>query len=778
MKNKFIVATVSSLAIFVGYLTLSPIAQSANNFASPPLAPIGISSDAPKVDENLSSGRQLKTTLVVTELKGTIRNPYYEIPDHVQLRGYRCEKTPADTSLMLGAQEFNFDHCLDYSETSLKRDANKKTSGSASSVAVLVAPTLEISPGDQLEITVKNQLPQNADKHCTDPSSDINTPHCFNNTNLHTHGLWVDPDTEDDVLTSIQPGESKVYRYNIRRDHAAGTFWYHPHVHGSTAIQVGSGMVGALIIRGDRKPIELKSEALNPDDNSYVFKADSMADIRIQRGDLDSLLTPFCRPGPSGEANCKGGVISRASHVPIEEIPLIEERVLLFQQIQYACGSVVVDKEGVSKPAQCPENNPGKLDSYDNLGPSGWKDSLRHTTINGLVVPTYKTTANIIQRLRMIHGGVRDTINVQVYKLKSDQDKNLLFKTTGLVISDAEKAKIVEGSPLNQFMVATDGLTLPYIAEQHQTVLQPGYRADVLMNFPETGTYVVFDGPTPASGTINQTQPDREVLAFFEVAPSAQVAMDRQPSAVGSSNDEVAFVRDTLITLAERRFSGRIRDKIIADLKPVPGVMSLDSFVAHSPISENQLTTTLPRKVEFNIDVTRSPALFQINDESFSGTKVDQLLKLNDVEEWHLTSKLAGHPFHIHVNPFEVVAVYNPLGIDVSGPRQLFDKQTYLGKDNVSGTNMEITLSLDEDLQYANLKGAFKDTIFVKPGYKVVVRSHYKVFDGDFVLHCHILDHEDQGMMQYVRIWGGKNNPEPDGPLRGSHKSTSHHSGH
>src|SRR5690606_20066588 len=120
-----------------------------------------------------------------------------------------------------------------------KRDANKKTSGSASSVAVLVAPTLEISPGDQLEITVKNQLPQNADKHCTAPSSDINTPHCFNNTNLHPHGLWVDPDTEDDVLTSIQPGESKVYRYNIRRDHAAGTFWYHPHVHGSTAIQVG-----------------------------------------------------------------------------------------------------------------------------------------------------------------------------------------------------------------------------------------------------------------------------------------------------------------------------------------------------------------------------------------------------------------------------------------------------------------------------------------------------------------------------------------------------------
>jgi L-ascorbate oxidase len=28
----------------------------------------------------------------------------------------------------------------------------------------------------------------------------------------------------------------------------------------------------------------------------------------------------------------------------------------------------------------------------------------------------------------------------------------------------------------------------------------------------------------------------------------------------------------------------------------------------------------------------------------------------------------------------------------------------------------------------------------------------YQRYIGDFVLHCHILDHEDQGMMQNVRI--------------------------
>ncbi len=46
----------------------------------------------------------------------------------------------------------------------------------------------------------------------------------------------------------------------------------------------------------------------------------------------------------------------------------------------------------------------------------------------------------------------------------------------------------------------------------------------------------------------------------------------------------------------------------------------------------------------------------------------------------------------------------------------------------------------------------WKDTLFVKPGYDVVVRTRYQRYIGEFVLHCHILDHEDQGMMQNVSI--------------------------
>ncbi|MEE4463243.1 multicopper oxidase domain-containing protein, partial [Azotobacter chroococcum] len=52
----------------------------------------------------------------------------------------------------------------------------------------------------------------------------------------------------------------------------------------------------------------------------------------------------------------------------------------------------------------------------------------------------------------------------------------------------------------------------------------------------------------------------------------------------------------------------------------------------------------------------------------------------------------------------------------------------------------------------ANMRGTWRDTLFVQDDHLITIRSRYRRYTGDFVLHCHILDHEDQGMMQNVRI--------------------------
>jgi L-ascorbate oxidase len=77
-----------------------------------------------------------------------------------------------------------------------------------------VAPSIEVTPGDTVRITLNNKLPP--DPTCINDTVNVNTPHCFNGTNLHSHGLWVSPTgNSDNVLLKINPGVSFQYEYNI-----------------------------------------------------------------------------------------------------------------------------------------------------------------------------------------------------------------------------------------------------------------------------------------------------------------------------------------------------------------------------------------------------------------------------------------------------------------------------------------------------------------------------------------------------------------------------------
>ena len=122
--------------------------------------------------------------------------------------------------------------------------------------ATFMAPTVVMAPGQTVRFKLHNRLKQLPAEQCA--TTDINAARprgCFNDTNLHSHGLWVSPSgNSDNVLISIKPGVDFEYEYNIPIDHPAGTFWYHPHQHGATAMQVASGMAGALVVEGERYP--------------------------------------------------------------------------------------------------------------------------------------------------------------------------------------------------------------------------------------------------------------------------------------------------------------------------------------------------------------------------------------------------------------------------------------------------------------------------------------------------------------------------------------------
>lgn len=91
----------------------------------------------------------------------------------------------------------------------------------------LLGPTLIMSQGDNIDITVDNQL------------SDTTT--------IHWHGMHVAPENDGGPHSIIPPGTTWNPQFTVLDK--AGLNWYHPHLHMQTDKHVSKGIAGMIIIR-------------------------------------------------------------------------------------------------------------------------------------------------------------------------------------------------------------------------------------------------------------------------------------------------------------------------------------------------------------------------------------------------------------------------------------------------------------------------------------------------------------------------------------------------
>ena len=588
----------------------SPLKTGGNNFTQAALL------------EGTKAGREIAYDMPISYALGSIYNPATGKYDRVNLRAYNKE---------------------------------------------FIAPTVVMKPGQTVRFNIKNQLPPQGDE-CTTADSNTPAPNgCFNVTNLHSHGLWISPSgNSDNVLISINPGVNFEYEYNVPSDHPAGTFWYHPHHHGSTAMQVASGMSGALIIKGDRYP--------SPTSN----------------GDLDTLLKAF-EPEAGAHAEVK-----------------------LLQQIPYACfdedGKIktlydTTPEDGIN-PWICEEGDVGVVENFAaQVGsPTAWGASGRYTLINGQARPEIMMNTAQVYRWRMIDAGFNETVNLRIRKV-GDTQKLL---SLGMSNQDRQNEAMAacNGIDVEQFEVASDGLTHNKIIKKITNELQPGYRSDILFALPEKGFYCVYDDSSTAEESVSASKENAKVLAIIDAR--GKRTLDNQES----------FIKQQLIKAAKKQ-PRNVRKQIIADLQN----LKLTKFVPHAEITQQEIDESglQPEEVTFNIIVTPDePTQFVVNDEAYSGSRIDHTLILGKAQEWKLSSLLASHPFHIHVNPFQIVEI-----LDANGK---------------------------PDPEYNYLIGTWKDTLMIQQDYNVTIRTRYQRYIGEYVLHCHILEHEDQGMMQNVKV--------------------------
>lgn len=126
-----------------------------------------------------------------------------------------------------------------------------------------------------------------------------------------------------------------------------------------------------------------------------------------------------------------------------------------------------------------------------------------------------------------------------------------------------------------------------------------------------------------------------------------------------------------------------------------------------------------------------------INNKQFgqTGEVIDQCMPLNGLQDWVLENWTnVAHPFHIHINPFQVIKIEAPAEGKTYKPSGEFVWQDVIAIPPAVITTDDKT-----------------GKISVTPG-RVTIRQIYLDFTGTFVLHCHILAHEDRGMMQLVHV--------------------------
>ncbi len=249
------------------------------------------------------------------------------------------------------------------------------------------------------------------------------------------------------------------------------------------------------------------------------------------------------------------------------------------------------------------------------------------------------------------------TVNGMVNPVLTSRPGQTQLLRLGNFSADIWYRLLMEGTTFS--VLAEDASPAGRVDQHDELLLPPGKRFDVLVTWPQAGSFKLRTLPYD-QGSQGDKYPER-VLMTVNVAGDDK-ATPPQPTTMGALPD--------------------LGDAVIAQRRTVV-------------FSENN-----------------EAGKFFINGRQFDG-KVLFTPKLGTAEEWTLRNVTGeDHPFHIHVNDFQVMSV--------NGKRY----------DAVS----------------------LQDIVKVPAHGEVVIRHRFETFTGSFVFHCHILAHEDHGMMAIVDV--------------------------
>jgi FtsP/CotA-like multicopper oxidase with cupredoxin domain len=576
---------------------------------------------------------------------------------------------------------------------------------------------LQLSPGDHLRIHLVNQLPPApADATYAQEMPAMLGP---NPTNLHTHGLITEPrragngdNTYGDYVyvygypagqlpTMMHPGLDYTdqpidYDIAVPANHPSGLFWFHPHVHGLSLNQVSSGLAGVITIGALSDYVDLGGNSSGSSVRYLTLK-----DMQVEKDNMvdDEEDPAFCAPDPQKGEGPRNG----------------------------SCPGL---------PKQDPE--------MENHAGGRW-----FFTVNGQVYPTITLPKGSGEIWRFTN-----TSGSRAYAISLLDDKTGKALPFQLLSIDGVSIDIASGGAgtLGKF----GGKVVPSACGGGGGGKSAAVCASKIYIVP-AGRMEVWVKSTGKSASATLVTTALLTGTDGDEWPAVNLAHVVFPTAKGKGNAPV--------TVAVHGQAGKLMRKSgvlgaaidVKSEKPktiAPRPAQIHDVVAateQSAVTCNELSPGHRRRIFFGVPASNPdafglgyeeldaqgipvPGTFR-DIEPFDHTTVSVCLPLAAgnvaaVEQWELVNVAAeDHDFHIHQTKFLVLPQDAPRG----DANVLMD--TVLLKSG--STHCDGTIETWRQGGCA-----------VKP---VAVQIPFAEV-GDFVYHCHILEHEDGGMMAHIRV--------------------------
>jgi hypothetical protein len=588
--------------------------------------------------------------------------------------------------------------------------------------------------------------------------------------------------------------------------HPPGTHWYHPHAHGATNDQVASGLAGFLIVEGDvddainkamtgidRPDPTMKTGRFDYRERLMLVQRVEVSSLDVDAGPhhMQSRLPPptsvngmfqptmiFMRPGAVERwrvINASVDGRGTKNFMVLEGQFVFSDRqlwkVLPAQGAGAARRLEPATREDVAKAAR----QLYQL-SFDGVTLVTVENGRARYTIKDLSRQNAGTANPFDRQPAAGEDPTRAALrNVEDCYRDGDSLRNLYLRPNQVFLANANRTDVFFKAPLNAKGTVYTVFAQEFIlqTDNFQQRLQVGIASgrsgfnsanpapiDVVVG------YIKVDGdPVPGGDFDVMSLRDRlpEVPPFLRPIEDEELRVTATEAArrkvpVGSYRTRVVSYSgygpvDFPLVEAPEAFTrehpelrGRSWDEIDGTrvlLAPFSRTMAINGdfdlaatadppaaqkFSHHDAHHPRVLVDTSEEWVLHNCSISlwshtdtkrfKQPGQYNTHYRAYPIGRAEGQERFKKDPEFQITTKGADHPFHIHVNPCWVTRVEVP----------------------------------DERGRFQNVLDAprWMDTVSIPRGGRVVMRSRFADYVGTWVNHCHILMHEDHGMMQPV----------------------------